>query len=87
MKRESQENLKKIRQESPALQIGKNGISPFLLKEIEERFKRTKILKVKFLKNGPYKTRSNAFHELQQNLPCWIELREVRGWTGILKKK
>ena len=87
MKQESQENLRKIRQDSPALQIGKNGISPLLLKEIEERFKRNKIIKVRFLKNVPYKTRSNAFHELQQNLPDWIELHEVRGWTGILKKR
>jgi RNA-binding protein YhbY len=87
LKQESQENLRKIRQESPALQIGKKGISPFLLKEIEERLKQNKIIKVRFLKNGPYKNRSNAFNELQQHLPTWIELHEVRGWTGILKKK
>ncbi len=87
MKQESKENLRMIRQESPVLQIGKNGISPLLLKEIEEQLKRNTIIKIKFLKNGPYKTRYNAFHNLQQQLPNWIELLEVRGWTGILKKK
>ncbi|MFX0085281.1 MAG: YhbY family RNA-binding protein [Candidatus Hodarchaeota archaeon] len=87
MKQESKENLRMIRQESPVLQIGKNGISPLLLKEIEEQLKRNAIIKIRFLKNGPYKNRSHAFHKLQQQLPNWIELLEVRGWTGILKNK
>ncbi|MHA2073613.1 MAG: YhbY family RNA-binding protein [Candidatus Hodarchaeales archaeon] len=87
MKRELNDKLVKLRQESPSLQIGKNGISPLLLKELEERIKQKKMIKVKILKNSPYKSRSEAFDDLRSHLPPRIEVMEVRGWTAVLRKR
>ena len=87
MKQLTHENLKKIRQESPCLQIGKKGISQLLLKELEERIKQNKMIKIKILKNSPYKSRSDAFEDLNNCLPRNVEIMEVRGWTAVLRKK
>ena len=86
MTRESKEKIREVRQETPGLQIGKNGITPLLLKELEERLKQTKMIKIKFLNNSPYKSRSDAFDNLQRHLPENIKVMEMRGWTAILRK-
>lgn len=86
MNQELRDNIKNIRNEPPSFQVGKNGVSPSVLKELEERFKQKKIIKIKLLKNGPYENRSEAVQKLQQHLPKEVELLEVRGWTVILRK-
>lgn len=82
-----QDKLKKIRQESPCLHIGKKGLTPLLMKELKERIKQNKMIKIKILKNSPYKNRSDAFEDLKNCLPRNVKIMEIRGWTAVLRKK
>ena len=81
------EKLKKIRQESPCLHIGKKGITPLLMKELKDRIKQNKMIKLKILKNSPYKSRSEAFEDLKNSVPRNGKIMEIRGWTAVLRKR
>ncbi len=82
-----QNNLRNIRSEPASLQIGKNGLSDKLIDELNSRLKHDSMIKIKFLKNSPFKTREKAFSELQKFLTVDIKILETRGWTVILQKK
>lgn len=82
-----QNNLRNIRSEPASLQIGKNGLSDKLIDELNSRLKHNSMIKIKFLKNSPFKTREKAFSELQKFLTDDIKILETRGWTVILQKK
>ena len=76
-----------IRSESASLHIGKNGLSPNFIEELNSRLKQNNIIKIKFLKNSPFETRENAFTELQKILNNDIKILETRGWTAVLQKR
>lgn len=82
-----QNNLRNIRSEPASLQIGKNGLSDKLIDELNSRLKHNSMIKIKFLKNSPFKTREKAFLELQKFLTDDIKILETRGWTVILQRK
>ncbi len=77
----------KIGKEVSVIQIGKHGVSNVLLTELNEQLKKKKLVKVRILKNAPFKDRSEAFSTLQKKLPK-AELVKVRGWTAeVIEKK
>ncbi len=76
----------KIGKEVSVVQIGKNGISNELLTELNEQLKKKKIVKVRILKNAPYKDRSEAFSTLQKKLSN-ADLVKVRGRTVVVTEK
>lgn len=79
--------LKKLGKEMPLIQIGKQGVSSELLKELNEQLKKKKIVKVRILKNAPFEDRSEAFSTLQKELPN-ADIVRVRGWTAeVIEKK
>ena len=78
--------LQNARSESAALQVGKNGITETFLAELNDRLKQNDVIKIKFLKNSPYKNRKEAFSSLETMLKSNISILETRGWTVIVKK-
>ncbi|MHA2223649.1 MAG: YhbY family RNA-binding protein [Candidatus Hodarchaeales archaeon] len=74
------------RDEVNVLQIGKKGISTELLNELEDQLKKTKFIKVRILKNAPFKDRADCFAIIRQRLKN-IEVMDIRGRTAIIKKK
>ena len=82
-----QKQLRNIRSESASLQIGKNGLSNAFVEELSSRLKQDGIIKLKFLKNSPFKTRESALSELKKVLTDETKILETRGWTVILKRK
>ena len=82
-----QKQLRNIRSESASLQIGKNGLSNTFIEELNSRLKHDGIIKLKFLKNSPFKTRERALSELEKVLTDETKILETRGWTVILKRK
>ena len=69
------------------MQIGKNGITDSSIKDILERLKDKKKLKVKFLKNFLAETdRKQAYEALKEKLPVDISSKLV-GSVVFLEKK
>lgn len=69
------------------MQIGKNGITDSSMKDILERLKEKKKLKVKFLKNFLAETdRKQAYEALKKKLPADISSKLV-GSVVFLEKK
>ncbi|PWI49568.1 hypothetical protein CEE45_00110 [Candidatus Heimdallarchaeota archaeon B3_Heim] len=82
-----QPNVRNIRAESPSLQVGKNGLSDSFLNELNNRLKKDKTIKIKFLKNSPFNSRQEAVSALKAILNSNSEVIETRGWTVIIQKK
>ena len=78
--------LQDVRSESATLQVGKNGITQTFLTELDDRLKKNKIIKIKFLKNSPFSNRKEAFSSLEEKLESKVSILETRGWTVILRK-
>ena len=78
--------LQNVRLESASLQVGKNGITKTFIAELNDRLKQKKIIKIKFLKNGPFNNRKEAFSDLESKIERNISILETRGWTIIVKK-
>ncbi len=76
----------KTQKEVSVVQIGKHGISNVLLTELNEQLKKKKIVKVRILKNAPFKDRSEAFSTLQKKLQS-ADLVNIRGWTAVVIEK
>ena len=86
MPKVQQPNIRNIRSESPSLQVGKNGLSDSFLIELDNRLKKEKTVKIKFLKNAPFSSRQEAFSALKAVLDRNFEVIETRGWTATLQK-
>jgi RNA-binding protein YhbY len=82
-----QKELKDIRSESASLQIGKNGLSNSFVEELNARLRQNGVIKLKFLKNAPFKTRESALSELKKVISDETKILETRGWTVILQRK
>ena len=82
-----QPNLRNIRSESPSLQVGKNGLSDSFLIELDNRLKKEKTVKIKFLRNSPFSSRQEAISALKGVLNSKFEVIETRGWTATLQKR
>ena len=78
--------LQNLRSESASLQVGKNGITETFIAELNDRLKRNNMIKIKFLKNGPYNNRKEAFAALESKIKSNFSILETRGWTIIVKK-
>ena len=74
------------RDEVNVLRIGKKGISTELLNELEEQLRKNKFIKVRFLRNAPFKDRAECFAIIRQRLKN-VEVMDIRGRTAIIKKK
>ena len=79
--------LQDVRSESASLHVGKNGLTETLIAELNDRLKQKKIIKIKFLKNSPFKNRKEAFNALESKIKNNFSILETRGWTVIVKKK
>ena len=79
--------IRNIRSEPASLQIGKNGLSTSFIEELNSRLQQSGVLKIKFLKNSPFKTREIALSELKKILSADDKILETRGWTVILQRK
>lgn len=79
--------LQNIRSESATLHVGKNGLTETFISELNERLKQNDIIKIKFLKNGPFSNRKDAFNKLESKIKHSFSILETRGWTAIVKRK
>lgn len=86
MNAEKHKELIRVRRKASLLNIGKTGISKDFVLELEEQVKKRKIVKIRILKNAPFKDRSEAVSAIQRQIPS-VKVVEVRGWTVIIAKK
>ncbi|UCE12150.1 MAG: YhbY family RNA-binding protein [Candidatus Heimdallarchaeota archaeon] len=86
MNAEKLKELNRVRQEASLLNIGKTGISNDFVRELKEQLKKRKIIKIRILKNAPFKGRLEAVSILRNQIPS-VEVVEVRGRTVIITEK
>ena len=88
MKTNLHKKLKKeiaqVRDEKAKVNIGKNGISPTIITEINNQFKHNVLLKIKFLKNFLTDDFESDINELCKKTKS--QLVEKRGKTIIIYK-
>ena len=76
----------KLKEEKPTIWIGKEGMTPKLLKEIEKQLEKKKMLKIKILKTALQNDKaSNIAAIVAQQIKA--SLVEVRGHTFMLYKR
>lgn len=76
----------KLKEEKPTIWIGKEGMTPQLLKEIEKQLEKKKMLKVKILKPALQNDKaSNIAAIVAQQTEA--SLVEVRGHTFMIYKR
>ena len=76
---------RQLSNERPTVWIGKNGISPELLQEVEKQLKKREMVKIKVLTSAlEKKTEEIALEMTQQTLASLVE---VRGHTFMLHKR
>lgn len=67
------------------VQIGKEGITEGVIKEIKAQLKKRKIIKIKFLQNADRENFKEKIKDLAER--CNADILEIRGFTAILKKR
>ena len=76
----------KLKEEKPTIWIGKEGMTPQLLKEIDKQLEKKKMLKIKILKTALQNDKaSNIAAIVAQQTKA--SLVEVRGHTFMLYKR
>jgi len=76
----------KLKDEKPTIWIGKEGMTPQLLKEIDKQLEKKKMLKIKILKTALQNDKaSNIAAIVAQHTKA--SLVEVRGHTFMLYKR
>ncbi|NIO37590.1 RNA-binding protein [Candidatus Bathyarchaeota archaeon] len=76
---------RQLSNERPTVWIGKNGISPELLQEVEKQLKKREMVKIKVLASAlEKKTEEIALEMTRQTLASLVE---VRGHTFMLYKR
>lgn len=69
----------------PILNIGKNGLSPALIKEIKKHLKTNRLIKIKLLKSSKEDNNSQVLiQEIAENTKS--EIIDIRGNTLVLYK-
>lgn len=70
---------------TPTLQVGKDGISPEMIKEINKQVEDKKLIKIKVLRNSPYSKTAEAAEIINES--CKARVVEVRGRTVLLSRR
>lgn len=77
---------RRLSEEKPTIQIGKNGVSQKLVKEIEKQLEKKKMVKIKILQSA---LKEKGAREIASKIAEQTEasLVEVRGHTFMLYKR
>ncbi len=67
------------------VQIGKDGVTEGVIKEIRQQLKKRKIIKIKFLQNADRDNFKEKIESIARETNA--EIVEIRGFTAVLKKR
>ena len=73
--------------EAPSLVIGKAGVTPAVILELQSQLKKRRVIKIRVLRTaaiGEGSERKNFFHSLAADIGA--EVLEITGRTAVLRK-